>query len=96
MRLRHHPVLVVIRDHVEQQALIETETAQQHVRRGHLEHLRRRKTDDQICQLFADSEPENRAGLVVAYHLLRQQHIGKIGFLDLFMHLIGVHCGPLA
>ena len=91
MRRSHQLVPAVLGHHVHDQAVIETETAQQHVGSRHLEYLSRRQGFEYVRHFLAHSEAEHCCSLVTFDHLLGKQHISQVRLTNFFHQFFGIH-----
>src|SRR5690606_32241035 len=91
MDLANAAITLVVGEQVKQQGVVETEAANQHVGAGHLEHLTRGQTFQNVGNLGADAEAEDGAFAIRAHHVLSQHQVGKIDFLYVVVGVSRVH-----
>src|SRR5690606_18216950 len=80
-------------EHLAENPIVEAEPAQQHVAARDLEQLRRGERFDQLGGILGDAETEQRRGLVVLDHPLREEQVGEVRFPDFVQQLRVVHFG---
>ena len=91
MGLRHQFVFGVVGKHAEDQIVVETYPAQHHVGVCQLEYLPWSQHFQDIGNVLAYPQPENRHILVGDYHLLGQHEISQIEVLDFRCQFVDLH-----
>src|SRR5450830_1507586 len=94
VRLRQTLVFVIVCQHAENRAVVETKACQHHVGARKLQNLRIAQALNQLGDFVTDTKTKYGCGLVGSNHLLSQHQITQICIPNLSHHVISIHLNP--